>query len=276
MKDDSAFSIVVLPDPVPPEISTFIRAPTAAWRNAAAFRLNAPWLTSFSIVSLSAENLRIESDGPSMAQGRMIAFTRLPSGRRASTHGWLSSIRRPTRLTILSMILSRCFSSRNVVGARSSRPPRSTKTLRWPLTRMSETLSSASSGSSGPSPITSSISSPTSRLKLSDPIWMRLSFRCVTTSAEIARRSSLRSASSIRARFTSSRMISCRRCLRSNHALVSPCELCATGAGAGIGTTFRVSVGGTPAATGTGLRASLPPRKSLKIGMLRPSAGSNS
>ena len=42
----------------------------------------------------------------------MMALTRLPSGRRASTIGDDSSMRRPTCETILSMIRSRCASSR--------------------------------------------------------------------------------------------------------------------------------------------------------------------
>ena len=46
----------------------------------------------------------------------MIALTRDPSGRRASTIGELSSTRRPTPLTMRSMTRSRCSSSWNVVG----------------------------------------------------------------------------------------------------------------------------------------------------------------
>ena len=57
------------------------------------------------------ENLRIVSSEPSIASGGMIALTRLPSGRRASTIGLDSSTRRPTRATILSMVRRRCASS---------------------------------------------------------------------------------------------------------------------------------------------------------------------
>ena len=52
----------------------------------------------------------------------MIALTREPSGRRASTIGELSSTRRPTPLTMRSMTRIRCLSSWNVVGSRSSLP----------------------------------------------------------------------------------------------------------------------------------------------------------
>ncbi len=46
------------------------------------------------------ENLRIDMDAPSIANGGTIALTRLPSARRASTMGEDSSMRRPTAETI--------------------------------------------------------------------------------------------------------------------------------------------------------------------------------
>jgi hypothetical protein len=55
----------------------------------------------------------------------MIAFTREPSGRRASTYGEDSSMRRPMRLMILSMIRSRCWSSTNCAFVRVILPWRS-------------------------------------------------------------------------------------------------------------------------------------------------------
>ncbi len=80
----------------------------------------------------------------------MIALTRLPSGRRASTIGDDSSTRRPTCETILSMIRSRWALSTNEASARSSRPSRSTKIRSWALTMTSVTESSRRNGSSGP------------------------------------------------------------------------------------------------------------------------------
>ena len=77
-------------------------------------------------MSASLANLRIVSDGPRSASGGMIALTRLPSGRRASTIGDASSIRRPTCETMRSMIRNRWASSRNDVSVSSIRPPRST------------------------------------------------------------------------------------------------------------------------------------------------------
>ena len=155
MKADSTFSVVVLPLPVPPEISRFSFARTIARSSCAMAGVSVPRRTRSSTVSGTRENLRIDSAGPSSASGGMIAFTREPSGSRASTMGLDSSTRRPTRETMRSMMRSRWRSSSKRTGLRSSRPARSTHTSWAPLTRMSQTPASASSGSSGPRPITS-------------------------------------------------------------------------------------------------------------------------
>ena len=64
-------------------------------------------------------NFRIVSSGPDSDSGGMIAFTREPSGRRASTSGDDSSIRRPIWPTIFVMIRRRCDESVKVsVGRR--------------------------------------------------------------------------------------------------------------------------------------------------------------
>ena len=68
---------------------------------------------------------RIDSSGPSTASGGMMAFTRDPSLKRASTMGVDSSTRRPTCETILSMIRSKCWLSRKVTVVSSNRPLRS-------------------------------------------------------------------------------------------------------------------------------------------------------
>ena len=62
---------------------------------------------------------------PRTASGGMMAFTREPSGRRASTYGDDSSMRRPIRLMILSMMRSRCASSTNCALVRVILPWRS-------------------------------------------------------------------------------------------------------------------------------------------------------
>ena len=61
----------------------------------------------------------------SAAEEMLIALTRLPSGRRASTMGLVSSTRRPTWATILSMICRRWGLSRKRTSVSSSRPLRS-------------------------------------------------------------------------------------------------------------------------------------------------------
>ncbi len=92
---------------------------------------------------------------PSSAKGGMMALTRDPSGKRASTMGLDSSTRRPMRDTILSMMRIRCSSSVNLTLVSSNFPLRSTNTVEGPLTRISEMVGSASNGSRGPNPMTS-------------------------------------------------------------------------------------------------------------------------
>ena len=111
MKLDSTFSSVVLPAPVPPLISALSRALTQCDRKSSIGRVSARSVTRSSALSRSAGKRRIESSGPSTASGGMIALTREPSGRRASTIGELSSTRRPTPLTMRSMTRIRWRSS---------------------------------------------------------------------------------------------------------------------------------------------------------------------
>ncbi len=116
--------------------------------------VNAPKPTSCSAV-IDAPKRRIDSTGPSIASGGMIALTREPSGRRASTIGLDSSTRRPTRLTMRSITAMRCASSRKRVATLLSLPPFSTQMSFAPLMRMSLTFGSRKSGSIGPRPNTS-------------------------------------------------------------------------------------------------------------------------
>jgi hypothetical protein len=154
MNDDSALSSVVLPEPVPPETSTFSRARTHDASTSSMFSVNAPNPTSCSAV-IDAPKRRIDSTGPSMASGGITALMREPSGSRASTIGLDSSTRRPTRLTMRSITAMRCASSRKRAGTLVSLPPFSTQMSCAPLTRMSLTLGSRNSGSIGPRPSTS-------------------------------------------------------------------------------------------------------------------------
>ena len=69
-----------------------------------------------------AENLRMVSDEPSTASGGITAQTRDPSGRRASTIGEDSSMRRPSGATMRLMTLRRLCSSVNLMFASWSLP----------------------------------------------------------------------------------------------------------------------------------------------------------
>jgi hypothetical protein len=73
-------------------------------------------------VSVSRLNLRMDRYGPSRATGGITAFTREPSGRRASTMGEESSMRRPTLDTMRSMTCLRCCSFWNATSVSWSRP----------------------------------------------------------------------------------------------------------------------------------------------------------
>jgi hypothetical protein len=87
MKPDSAFSMVVLPEPVPPEMMVVMRAFTAAASTSAIGGRSAPTSTSFDRFIGFLENLRIETSGPSTPIGRTATLTRLPSSKRASQSG---------------------------------------------------------------------------------------------------------------------------------------------------------------------------------------------
>ena len=83
-------------------------------------------MRSFAVYG-SLANFRIVSTEPLRASGGMIAFTREPSGRRASTIGEASSTRRPTAATILSITARYWVSSVNDRSVGSMRPSRSTQ-----------------------------------------------------------------------------------------------------------------------------------------------------
>ena len=88
---------------------------------------------------------------PLKASGGMIALTREPSARRASTSGEDSSIRRPTRETIRSMTRRRCSSEVNRVrGALELAAALDVDRAPGPLTMISVTAASSSSRCSGP------------------------------------------------------------------------------------------------------------------------------
>ena len=150
MKRAITLSEVVLPEPVPPDTRMFIRPSTAALRNSDMAGLRLPSRVRSSMPSTASLNLRIVSAGPWMDAGLMIALTRLPSGRRASTIGFRPSMWRPVVATMRRMVSSSWFSSSKRTSALVSTPRRSMKTWSGPLTMISLTDRSWRSGSSGP------------------------------------------------------------------------------------------------------------------------------
>ena len=87
MNDEMTLSVVVFPAPVPPATMMLIRPRTHASRNCATGEVIVPNSIRSSAWYGSAANFRIVSAGPSIASGGITAFTREPSGRRASTYG---------------------------------------------------------------------------------------------------------------------------------------------------------------------------------------------
>ena len=97
----SAFSSVVLPEPVPPEIRMLSRHRAGDLQHPRHRpRTMLPFADHAAKSSFFLANLRIEMHGPSSASGGKTMLTRLPSASRASTIGLDSSMRRPTAATI--------------------------------------------------------------------------------------------------------------------------------------------------------------------------------
>ena len=92
MKEERTFSVVVLPEPVPPLTIIFSLALTHPRRKRAISSESVPKETRFSIERGVWENLRIVMQGPISDNGGIIILTRDPSGSLASTKGDASSI----------------------------------------------------------------------------------------------------------------------------------------------------------------------------------------
>jgi hypothetical protein len=152
----TAFRVVVLPDPVPPEISRFNPARTAAASSRATSGVRVPSASRSSMEWASSRWRRIvrQVNG---ASGGQITCSRLPSGNLASALGLASSSRRPATATVRAANARSSASDPNPVGTRSLVPPAWTTNARWwPLTRSSSTSSPARWRSSGPSPSSAS------------------------------------------------------------------------------------------------------------------------
>ncbi len=175
MNDDKTFSKVVLPVPVPPLTTTLSRPRTQQSVKCATCSLIVFIPTRSSTVNGSARNRRIVRNGPPIARGCTMQFTRDPSGRRASTIGVASSTRRPTWLTILSMIRRRCSSSTKRTSVAVIFPSRSMNTCSGPFTMISLIPGSRSSRSIGPYPRMSSKTDWTSACR---SVWPRARRSC--------------------------------------------------------------------------------------------------
>ena len=123
---DTAFSNVVLPEPVPPEIRMLSRERAAISSSRAISGDRFCCRTIVSSVRLCLGNLRIEIVPPFSTSGGKTILTRLPSASRASTIGLASSMRRPIAVAMRCATLTRCCASRNRASVFSSLPFRST------------------------------------------------------------------------------------------------------------------------------------------------------
>src|SRR6185437_7838939 len=125
MKAVRQLSSVVLPEPVPPEISTLARTRPRMRSTSAPSGEIELYLTSCWRVSLSFLNFRMVSAAPSIDSGGAMTLTREPSGRRASQIGELSSTRRPTCDTMRWQTFIRWLSSRKRTLVSFTLPPTS-------------------------------------------------------------------------------------------------------------------------------------------------------
>ena len=137
-----AFSSVVFPVPVPPEMRMLRSAAIAATSLWASADDNVPISTRSSSV-YRRPNLRIVRAGPAMAHGGNIAATRDPSSSRASRIGCNSEISSPQARAMFLMATVRFRDSSVRSGTSSTPPARSTKTRRPP----SLTINSVTAGS---------------------------------------------------------------------------------------------------------------------------------
>ena len=122
MNEESTPRSVVFPDPVPPETTMLTRARTQAAEELHHRRRERPQRDEVvRATSGRSANLRMVTTGPQSERGGMIAFTREPSGSRASTYGDDSSTRRPSGATIRSIRWRTC-SSPSTTGPPPFRP----------------------------------------------------------------------------------------------------------------------------------------------------------
>ena len=102
-----------MPEPVPPDTNMLSRASMQALQELEHLGRRRPEPDRGPRpCTACVENFRTVMTGPTSDSGSMIALTREPSGRRASTRGLVSSMRRPSGVMIRSMIRRTCSSFR--------------------------------------------------------------------------------------------------------------------------------------------------------------------
>src|SRR5258705_12753201 len=84
---DRALSMVVLPEPVPPEMTTFMRLAPAILSTVAIFSDIEPKLFIMSMVIGFSENLRIEMAVPRSDSGGAMTLSRAPAPGRGGRSG---------------------------------------------------------------------------------------------------------------------------------------------------------------------------------------------
>lgn len=156
---DRTLSSVVFPAPVPPATSRFIRSETDTRSSSAPSSVMPPTSTSASRSVTASEKRRTATIGPSTDAGGITAWSREPSGSRASTAGLARSIRSPRGAITRSTAAITARSSANATSVRSREPRRSIHTSDGPFTRTSVTSGSRSSRSIGPRPASASTAS---------------------------------------------------------------------------------------------------------------------
>ena len=156
MKDESAFSSVVLPEPVPPLTSRLRRAATAVRSSSRSSASKVPRATSS---SGSGPDAREAADRHRRAVDRQRRDHDVhPRAVGEPAVGHRAELVDPAPDRSEDALDRRRGAPRSRVkptSARSSRPRRSTQTSSWPLTSTSSTSGSRSNSSSGPSPTVS-------------------------------------------------------------------------------------------------------------------------
>ncbi len=157
---------VALAPAVRPQTTVATPAATMAARSRPVVGSSAPRSTRSASQSGWRAKVRMVTTGPSGASGGSTAWKRSPPGRRASTQGLASSTRRPSGAITRWTSAAKASAEGSRTERRCRRPSRSTQTSAGPLTSTSVTPGSASSGASGPRPVSSSTIARTVAAKL--------------------------------------------------------------------------------------------------------------